>query len=205
MGDYSARIWRVFAGVLLGGMLIASSARALEPAAAEAVVRDAVADASTAFEGGPFGRDEKRARVGRLVEKYADIPYESELLLGRHWRKASPEQRQTFVDLLIPFFVATYGEMIDGAKVKPEVTVLGSQAVPDGIVVLSVLKTPGEEAVKVNWTVATMASGRTVITDLVAQDIGLVTTLKADFTSVIRSAGGDIEALFAAMRKKIGG
>ncbi|CAA7626105.1 phospholipid-binding protein MlaC [Magnetospirillum sp. SS-4] len=199
------RSLRVAVFVVLG-LLLASPARALEAAAAEAVVRSAVADASAAFEGGPFSRDEKRARVSRLVEKYVDLPFESELLLGRHWRKASPEQRSTFTELLIPFFVSTYGSMVDSAKVTPEVEVIGSQPGGGGAVVVhTLLKTPGETPVTVDWTVTGLETGRTVITDLVAQDIGLVTTLKADFTAVIRSAGGDIEALFAAMRKKITG
>jgi len=199
------RSLRVAVFVVLG-LLLASPARALEAAAAEAVVRSAVADASAAFEGGPFSRDEKRARVSRLVEKYVDLSFESELLLGRHWRKASPERRRTFTELLIPFFVSTYGSMVDSAKVTPEVEVVGSQ--PGGgavVVVHTLLKTPGETPVTVDWTVTGLETGRTVITDLVAQDIGLVTTLKADFTAVIRSAGGDIEALFAAMRRKITG
>jgi len=140
-----------------------------------------------------------------MVEKYADVPYESEQLLGRHWRKAGPEQQQVFAGLLIPFFVATYGEMIDGAKTTPQVTFVGTEARGEGVMVHTIIKPQDDDAVPIDWLIVTAPGGKVVIGDLIAEDIGLVTTMKSDFTSVIRSAGGDIEALFKAMRKKIEG
>jgi phospholipid transport system substrate-binding protein len=190
---------------LLGALLVARPAMALEPVAAEDVVRSAIADATKAFVGGPFTTEEARAKIGMMVAKYADVPYEAEQLLGRYWRKAGPDQRQTFSDLLIPFFVATYGEMIDGAKSTPKIDFMGTEPRGEGILVHTLITAQGEEPVPVDWLVQTMPDGRTVITDLVAEDIGLVTTMRSDFTSVIRAGGGDMEALFKAMRKKIDG
>ena len=205
---FLSRIWGVRGLVhmaLLGAFLVVRPAMALEPAGAEEVVKSAIADATKAFVGGPFTPEEARAKIGMMVEKYADVPYESEQLLGRYWRKAGPEPRQTFSGLLVPFFVATYGEMIDGAKTTPKVDFLGTEPKGEGIMVHTVITAQGEDPVPVDWLVQTMANGRTVITDLVAEDIGLVTTMRSDFTSVIRAGGGDIEALFKAMRKKIDG
>ena len=202
------RIWSVRGLVhmaLLGALLVTRPALALEPAAAENLVRGAIADATKAFVGGPFTPEEARAKIGMMVEKYADVPYESEQLLGRYWRKAGPEQRQTFAGLLVPFFVATYGEMIDGAKTTPKIDYLGTEPKGEGIMVHTVITAQGEDPVLIDWLIQTMADGRTVITDLVAEDIGLVTTMRSDFTSVIRAGGGDMEALFKAMRKKIEG
>lgn len=197
--------WGLVHLALLCALLATRPAVALEPAAAEGVVKNAIADATKAFVGGPFTTGEARAKIAMMVEKYADVPYESEQLLGRYWRKAGPDQRQTFSGLLVPFFVATYGGMIDGAKDTPKIDFLGSEPKGEGILVHTVITAQGEDPVPVDWLVQTMTDGRTVITDLVAEEIGLVTTMRSDFTSVIRAGGGEMDALFTAMRKKIEG
>ena len=202
----SSRFWglKVFVClVVLGLSLPGRPAAAMDVATAEGVVNSAIADASAAFVGGPFTPEEARAKIAMMVAKYADVPYESEQLLGRYWRKATPAQQQTFTDLLVPFFVATYGEMINGAKSTPQIQFVGTEAHGDGMMVHTVIKPQDDDPVPVDWLIVTTPGGKTVIGDLVAEDAGLVTTMRSDFTSVIRSAGGDIEALFKAMRKKI--
>ncbi|MDO8608625.1 MAG: ABC transporter substrate-binding protein [Phaeospirillum sp.] len=191
--------------VLFGLALWGRPASALDAATAEGVVKSAIADSISAFVGGPFTQDEVRAKITMMVEKYADVPYESEQLLGRHWRKASPAQQKAFTDLLVPFFVATYGGMIDGAKSAPKIEFVGTEARGEAILVHTNVKPQGEEPVPIDWLILISPAGKLVVGDLIAEDIGLVTTMKADFTSVIRSGGGDIEALFTAMRKKIQG
>lgn len=189
--------------VLLALLLLGRSAAALDVATAEGVVRSAIDDATNAFVGGPFTQEEARAKITAMVEKYADVPYESEQLVGRYWRKATPAQQQVFSDLLVPFFVATYGGMIDGARSTPKVDFVGSETRGDAVLVHTSILPQGEDPVPVDWLILTRPSGKTIVADLIAEDIGLVTTMKADFTSVIRSGGGNIEALFTAMRKKI--
>jgi len=55
----------------------------------------------------------------------------------------------------------------------------------------------------VEWAVTETASGRPVIVDLSVDGVTLVTTLKADFTSIIRLASGRLEALFDPLRRKV--
>lgn len=189
--------------VLAMPMVLSRPAAALDAPAAEALVRNAVADATASFAGGPFTRDQARSKIAALVEKYADITFESELILGRYWRKAEPVQRETFTSLLIPFFVATYGEMMDNAPTKPEMVFLGSEPRPDGFIVHTQLKPAPDDVVSLDFIVVQSPAGKPVISDATAEGAALVTTIRSDFTSVIRSAGGNIEVLLDAMRKKI--
>ncbi len=201
VGCSKAGVFLLIAAIV--SLLAVGPAAAVEVAEAEALVKNVVADASAAFSGGSINRDEAKAGIGILVEKYADVPFEAELLLGRHWRKADAEQRKAFTDVLVPFFVATYGEMIDDAQAKPRIDVLGGEPVEGGVLVHSLLVPPGEEAVKVDWTIAVTPAGKVVVADIAADGVTLVTTMRSDFTSVIRSGGGRIEALVEAMKKKI--
>ncbi|OAN45642.1 hypothetical protein A6A04_07035 [Paramagnetospirillum marisnigri] len=180
-------------------------AMAVEVPVAETLVRAVVADANATLGGGPHSVVEKRARLSALVEKYADISYESELLLGRYWRKASSAQQEAFTGLLVPFFVATYGEMVDAADVKPDVVFLGADPSGDAVQVRTQLVTQGQNPVDVKWLVAQAPSGKVVVADIVADGVSIITTLKSDFTSVVRMGGGNLDVLLDAMRKKIGG
>lgn len=201
MRSFKALTCLMLLGMLLLGRPVAAAA--LDAATAEGVVKGAIADATAAFVGGPFTQDEARAKIAFMVEKYADVPYESEQLLGRYWRKATPTQQKDFSDLLVPFFVATYGDMINGAKSAPRIDFVATEAQGESFMVHTLIQPQGEEAVPIDWLILISPSGKLVVGDLIAEDIGLVTTMRSDFTSVIRSAGGNIEALFSAMRKKI--
>lgn len=184
-------------------LLAVQPARAAGGPEAEALVRQAVADAAATFAGGPFSREVSREKVAALVSKYGDIAYESELILGRHWRKATQAQKDTFVSLLIPFFVATYAELIDNSSGSTQVEVLGSEEREDGVLVKARMILSPQDSVVLSFVITRSPAGRLVITDVIAEGAGLLTTIRSDFTSVVRGAGGNIEVLFDAMRKKI--
>jgi phospholipid transport system substrate-binding protein len=191
-------------GLLVAALLLCGRpALAADGPEAEALVGQAVAEASAAFAGGPFSREVSRDKVSALVNRFGDIEYESELILGRYWRKATPEQRSAFASLLIPYFVSTYAELIDNPTGTARVEVLGSEERTDGVLVRARMVVSADESVVLSFIIVRSPAGRLVITDVIAEGAGLLTTIRSDFTSVVRGAGGNIEVLFDAMRRKI--
>lgn len=190
---------------LVGLLLLVQPAKAADGPEAEALVKNAAAEAAASFAGGPFTREQSRDKVVALVTKFGDIAYESELILGRYWRKASPEQQGTFTALLVPFFVSTYADLIDNSKGTDhtQVEVLGSEERADGVLVRAKMVLSPEDSVVLSFVVVRTPAGRLVISDVIAEGAGMLTTIRSDFTSVIRANGGKLEALFDAMRKKI--
>lgn len=193
----------VIAFLLAVLILAVQPARAAGGPEAEALVRQAVADAAATFAGGPFSREVSRDKVTALVTKYGDIAYESELILGRYWRKATQAQKDTFTSLLIPFFVATYAELIDNSSGSTQVEVLGSEEREDGVLVKARMILSPQDSVALSFVITRSPAGRLVVTDAIAQGAGLLTTIRSDFTSVVRGAGGNLDVLLDAMRKKI--
>jgi phospholipid transport system substrate-binding protein len=188
---------------LAGLLFLVQPARAAGGPEAEALVKSAAAEAAASFAGGPFSREESRDKVMALVAKYGDIAYESELILGRYWRKASPEQRESFSSLLVPFFVATYADLIDNSAGSTQVEVVGSEERDDGVLVKARMVLSPQDSVVLSFVVVRSPAGRLVISDVTAQGAGMLTTIRSDFTSVIRANGGRLDALLDAMRKKI--
>ena len=68
--------------------------------------------------------DKVNALVGRILLPHFDTEYSARLVLGRHWKTASPEQRLRFVNSFYHSLLNSYGEALldftdDRLKVMP--------------------------------------------------------------------------------------
>lgn len=120
-----------FTAMLLGSGLIASPVLAAAPAA-NAAVDDQQTDlrapqvvASETVDHVLALLEENRqlykrnsdklyAMINRVLVPHFDIPFIAKLVLGRHWRAASPEQRAHFTELFKTMLVHTYGNALLG-------------------------------------------------------------------------------------------
>ena len=180
------------------------SAAAIEPEAASALVRAASADMLQSFAGKELSHDEAKAAMQRLVDRYCDMGVESRQILGRYWSRALPTQQREFQGLLNRFFVVAVGGMIH--RVPADLRIEVQSAERDGgerVVVHSLAFEPNHPGAAVHWVVMGDSGGRLVITDVSAEGVGLVTTLKDDFTAVVRAAGGELVSLSASLRTKV--
>jgi len=178
---------------------------AVEEEAARALVQAAVADMLGAFAGRTLTPDEAQVAMQGVVAKYCDMEIESKLVLGRYWTTATPAQQKEFKSLLESFFVTMVGGLIDKVPADQHIAVQGSERDGDRVVVNSLAYVRHEQGTPVHWVVMDGTSGRPVITDVSTEGADLITTLQADFTSVVRRAAGRVGALFEPMRRKIAG
>jgi len=196
---------RLVAAVLLPlALLAARPAAALDTEQASQLVRSASADALAAFAGKKMTADEARAAMRPLIAKYGDMMTESHQILGRYWSKASPEDQRQFAGLLERFVISAFGGMIDEVPADQKIQVVGAQAQGDRVVVRALVSSGSEIPTPVDWVVTDTSEGRAVIVDVAIDGVSLVPTLKEDFTSVIRSTTGRLEALFEPLRRKVG-
>ncbi len=194
---------RLAALLLPLALLAARPAAAVDTEQARLLVRSAAADTLASFAGKTLTPDEARAALRPLIAKYGDMETESRQILGRYWAKASPESQKEFAILLERFVVTAFGGMIDEVPAGQRIDVQSAEAQGNTVVVHSVASSPGEAPTPVDWVVADTAEGRPVIVDVSVDGAAMVATLQADFTSVIRSASGGLEALFGPIRRKI--
>jgi phospholipid transport system substrate-binding protein len=191
--------------VLLVNPAHALDAPILDEAGARTLVNGVVVDALAAFAGRKPTVPEAQASLAMLIDRYSDMPYESEQILGRYWQKASPEQQRQFATLLRRFVVVTYGSMMDGVPADIRIDIRDvERTTGDRFVVHSTTLNSDGSATAVDWVVAATPGGKPVIADIVVDGAGMVPTMKADFTSVVRGASGRLEALFDPIRRKIG-
>jgi len=191
-------------GAVAIAAMAARPAAALDAEGARTVVGGAARDAIDAFAGRKLATGEAEARFKGLLDKYLDVPTESQRVLGRFWASATPAQQREFAGLFENFMVVAYGGMIDGVPAGLSIDVGRAEAKDDGFLVHSLIGTGHQpDGTEVDWMVATAPGGRPVITDIMVDGIGLMRTRKEEFGSILRAAGGRIEGLLQPIRSKL--
>ncbi len=147
--------------------------------------------------------EERIAELERLLERATDLDLIAKLVLGSYWRKATPAQRQRYLELfrkMIRKQIAGNISRYDGQRIE----IVGSHEIDDRDTMVSTLvHGVGNEApYRVDWRVRRY-NGRYLIIDVVAEGVSLLITKRKEFRDIVSSSG--IEGLLAAMAKKVEG
>ncbi len=196
------RVFYVLVGVLLGASFV-QPALALDEKAADALVDKVVQDAMSSLAGKNLPPAERNKVVRRLIDTYADLQQTSADVLGRYWTRASDADRAKFKSLVIDYILAVWGQQLDDMTPDQKILVKSAEPQGDRVVVHSQSIEAGEEPTPVDWVVGSTADGRLIIVDVTVDNVSPVRTIKDDFTSFLRTNGGQLSALFVAMQKKI--
>jgi phospholipid transport system substrate-binding protein len=135
------------------------------------------------------------AKVGQLVDKYLlphfDTEYSARLVLGAHWRTATPEQRKHFVDAFYHSLLTNYGSALvdfsaDRLKVFP------TKTDPDatGATVRTEVKRANGDRVEVNYYLHKTPQGWKAY-NLAIEGINYVNSYRIDFGDQIEAQGID--------------
>jgi phospholipid transport system substrate-binding protein len=135
------------------------------------------------------------AKIDALVEKdllpHFDTEYAARLVLGQHWRDATPDQRKRFVDAFYHSMIANYGKsLVDftGDRLKVFPTKLGADA--DRTTVRTEVKRDNGSTVPVNYSMHKGPDGWKAW-DVVIDGISYVKSFREDFGSEIDQKGLD--------------
>lgn len=152
---------------------------------------------------GTAGTADKQAALQVVVDRVVDVDAIAQFCLGRFWRTATPEQKQTYVHLfhqvLLKNITGKLGEF------KGVTFTIGRSVPRDGDTgVASVIVRPNTAPANVEWVVST-ASGSPRIIDVVAEGTSLRLTQRSDYGAYVSSHGGSVDALIDAMKQQATG
>jgi phospholipid transport system substrate-binding protein len=143
-------------------------------------------------------RDEYRKdpkKIDALVEKdllpHFDTEYAARLVLGQHWRDATPDQRKRFIDAFYHSMIANYGKsLVDftGDRLKVFPTKTGADA--DRTTVRTEVKRDNGSRVPVNYSMRRGPDGWKAW-DVVIDGISYVKSFREDFGAEIDQKGLD--------------
>lgn len=131
------------------------------------------------------------ALVDRILLPYFDVDYAARLVLAKHWRTASPEQRKRFVDAFYRSLLNNYGDALveftgDRIRVFPS----NVDAAATTAVVRTEVRRSNGEKIPVNYSLRKGEQGWKAW-DVTIEGISYVKSFREDFGSEIDQKGLD--------------
>ena len=132
-----------------------------------------------------------RALVERTLLPNFDVDHSARLVLGKHWRTATPAQRQRFIDAFYGSLMTNYGDAMlefTGDRIR----VLPSTVAPDATsaVVRTEVKRSNGQKIPVNYSLRKTEQGWKAW-DVVIEGISYVKSFREDFGAEIDQKGID--------------
>lgn len=146
------------------------------------------------------------ALVERILLPNFDIDHAARLVLGKHWRTATPQQRQRFIDAFYGSLMSNYGDALlefTGDRIKVLPTPVAADAT--SAVVRTEVKRSNGQKIPVNYSLRKTESGWKAW-DVVIEGISYVKSFREDFGAEIEAKGLDavIQRLEAQTRRGAG-
>jgi phospholipid transport system substrate-binding protein len=146
---------------------------------------------------GYHGRYQKLVPV---ITACYDFPFISRIIVGRHWRELTPEQKKQFVHTFTELSIATYASRFDGYSGEHFKTLSGKHLKGDHFLVKTVLvKTNGEE-VDLDYVLHQNNTTWQII-NVIAQGVSDLSLKRADYSYYLKKKGFD--ALLEKLNEKI--
>ena len=132
-----------------------------------------------------------------------NLPAIGEHVLGRYWHIATPDQRDKFLKLFQQQEVLVWAgrfKSYNGQRLEVESATQGQGGNWE---VRSHIDQPnGGSTIPLVWTLS-LVDGNWRVSDINVAGASMALTLHQDFASVLESNGGKVDALLAAMQRKI--
>ncbi|MFC4314758.1 phospholipid-binding protein MlaC [Steroidobacter flavus] len=147
-----------------------------------------------------------KSKVHELVDKnmlpYFDTAYAAQLVLAKHWRTATPEQRKRFIEAFYQSLLQNYGEALleftpDRLKILP---FQGNPADKVATVRTEIRRDNGSR-VPVNYSLRRLDDGSWKAYDVQIEGVSYVKSFRTDFGSEIDQKG--LEAVIQRLEQQV--
>lgn len=206
------RMFRYFLPILIAVAAVwPLSAAATEtgdgaPASPEKVAREAVQTLLDEMEG---RREELRnnpekldALIERVLVPLVDVDHMSRLVLGRHWRNASEEQRERFQAAFKNMLISTYGNaLLEFRRDKIEFQPLRAEEGAEDVTFRAVVRTETGEEIPVEFDLH-LVDGEWRAYNGSVGNLTFVTNYRGQFNQEIRRS--DLETLIGKLESRYG-
>ena len=147
-------------------------------------------------------QEQRHQQLQQMFLENMDIDWMGRFALGPGWRQATGDQHRRYLDAYKHYLLARYTtNFTDYTGSNYNIT--GTQTTPDGQFTVTMhIKTPNRQQVHdAGYTLHTVKDGQLKITDIIVDGVSMITTQRADFSSVFQQQG--INGLIAAIQNKM--
>jgi phospholipid transport system substrate-binding protein len=147
-----------------------------------------------------LSREKTGEQLNAIWLQAFDVDGIGRAVLGKNWKKASDEQRKTYMELF-PKYVAKLYAIQFSDYAGQTFTVKGTKPAADGATIVTAeIDQPNNEPIKLDFIVQSGGQGPKV-TDVKVEGVSLLVTKRSEFDSVVAQKG--IDGLIQALRRKV--
>ncbi|MEW6677577.1 MAG: ABC transporter substrate-binding protein [Pseudomonadota bacterium] len=129
-----------------------------------------------------------------------DFEHMTQLAVGRHWPKATPEQREALVAEFRTMLVRTYSSALSSvADYKIDFKPFNAPANADEVTVSTEVSKPGAPPIPIDYRME-RKNGAWKVFDVTVDNVSLVTVYRNSFNSEVRKNG--VDGLIAALQRR---
>jgi phospholipid transport system substrate-binding protein len=151
-----------------------------------------------------FSKEEKIAKLKAIAKENVDIPGIGFYTLGSYRKNISNDQKEKYIILFEQYFLKSFASRLAEYS-NPEIEVKSKKKINENYTMVSSVLVATEQGpeVKIEWRVYTKDKANPLIRDLIIEGLSLARTQKEEFSSIINSNEGNIEALFSTLEEFI--
>ena len=150
--------------------------------------------------GGGLTKVERIEKLKEIAKDTVDITGIGFYSLGKHRKNLSKEQLENYKIVFEAYFLKSFSSRLAEYS-NPEIEVNSKNIINANYTIVSstLVATDSRPEVKIEWRVYTKDPDNLLIRDLIIEGLSLARTQKEEFSSILNSNDGDINALFKTL------
>jgi len=146
--------------------------------------------------GGNLNKEERIEKLKEIAKDTVDIRGIGFYSLGKYRKNLNSEQLKKYEELFEEYFLKSFSSRL-AEYTNPEIEVDSKKKINENYTIVSsrLVSTENRPEVKIEWRVYTKDPDNLVIRDLIIEGLSLARTQKEEFSSIIDSNDGNIDAL----------
>ena len=151
-----------------------------------------------------FSKEEKIERLKEIASETVDINGIGYYTLGAYRKNINEDQKKEYSNLFEQYFLKSFASRLAEYS-NPEIEVVSKKKLNENYTMVSsvLVGTEQRPEVKIDWRIYTKNPEIPLIRDLTIEGLSLVRTQREEFSSIIQSNDGDINALFSTLKEFI--
>jgi ABC-type transport system involved in resistance to organic solvents, auxiliary component len=149
-----------------------------------------------------ISREEKINELKSIAKETVDIIGVGYYSLGTTRKNLNDDEKKKFLELFESYFLKSFSSRL-AEYTNPEIDVKDKQVLNKNYTIVNsvLVATTERPEVKIDWRVYTKDPDNPLIRDLIIEGLSLARTQKEEFSSILNSNDGNINALFKTLKE----
>ena len=149
-----------------------------------------------------LSKEEKITQLKSIAKETVDIKGVGFYSLGSARKNLDDNQKAQYSKLFEEYFLKSFSTRL-AEYTNPEIEVINKEVLNKNYTIVNslLIATSDRPEVKIDWRIYTKNPDNPLIRDLIIEGLSLARTQKEEFTSILNSNDGDINALFKTLEE----